>query len=151
MGGKYYEELDVGMHFAHEPGRTITEADNLIFSMLTMNPQPLHVDAEYAKSTQFGQRIVNSLYTLGLVVGLSVGDTTVGTTIANLGFEETEFPNPVFIGGTIRVESEVLAKRESKSKGDRGIVPFEHRGVNQRGELGCRVKRLAMMIRKNNA
>lgn len=149
MGGKYYEELDLGMRFAHEPGRTITEADNLIFSMLTMNPQPLHIDAEFAKGTQFGQRIVNSVYTLGLVIGLSVGDTTVGTTIANLGFEETVFPNPVFIGDTIRVETEVLAKRESKSKSDRGIVTFEHRGVNQRGELVCRVKRLAMMIRRD--
>ena len=146
MGGKYYEELEVGMHFEHQPGRTITEADNLIFSALTMNPQPLHLDAEFAKDTQFGQRIVNSLFTLGLVVGLSVGDTTVGTTIANLGFEETVFPNPVFIGDTIRVESEVVAKRESKSKRDRGIVTFEHRGINQRGELVCRVRRLAMML-----
>lgn len=148
MGGKYYEELDVGMRFEHEPGRTITEADNLIFSTLTMNPQPLHLDAEFAKGTQFGQRIVNSMFTLGLVVGLSVGDTTLGTTIANLGFEETVFPNPVFIGDTIRVETEVLAKRESKSKADRGIVTFEHRAVNQRGELVCRVKRLGMMLRR---
>ena len=149
MGGKYYEELDVGMRFEHEPGRTITETDNLIFSTLTMNPQPLHLDAEFAKGTQFGQRIVNSLFTLGLVVGLSVGDTTVGTTIANLGFEETVFPNPVFIGDTIRVTSEVKAKRESKSKADRGIVTFEHQGINQRGEVVCRVVRLAMMIRRD--
>ena len=148
MAGKYFEDLEVGAVFAHQPARTVTETDNLLFSTMTMNPQPLHVDAEFARDTQFGQRLVNSIFTLGLVVGLSVGETTLGTTIGNLGFEKVDFPGPVFIGDTIRSESEVLAKRESKSKPDRGIVTFEHRGVNQRGELVCRCVRLAMMMRR---
>lgn len=151
MAGKYFEELDIGAVFQHEPGRTVTETDNLLFTALTLNPQPLHLDAEFAKSTQHGQILVNSIYTLGLVVGLSVGDTTLGTTLGNLGFDETTFPNPVFIGDTIRVETEVIDKRESRSKPDRGVVTFEHRGVNQRGEVVCRCRRGAMMLRKPDA
>lgn len=147
MGGKYFEELDVGARFEHQPARTVTEADNLLFSTLTMNPQPLHLDAHFASDTQFGQRLVNSIFTLGLVVGLSVGETTLGTTIGNLGFEQVEFPKPVFIGDTIRAVTEVVAKRESKSRTDRGIVTFEHRGLNQRDELVCRCRRAAMMVR----
>jgi len=147
MAGKYFEELEVGAVFRHQPARTVTEADNLFFSTLTMNPQPLHLDAEFSAQTQFGQRLVNSLFTLGLVVGLSVGDTTLGTTIGNLGFEKIDFPLPVFIGDTVRVETEILAKRESKSKNDRGIVTFEHRGINQRDEMICRCVRLGMMHR----
>ena len=147
MAGKYFEELEVGAVFQHQPARTVTEADNLFFSTLTMNPQPLHLDAEFSAQTQFGQRLVNSLFTLGLVVGLSVGETTLGTTIGNLGFEKIDFPLPVFIGDTVRVETEILAKRESKSKNDRGIVTFEHRGINQRDELICRCVRLGMMLR----
>ena len=150
MAGKYFEELEVGTIFEHEPGRTITEADNLLFSVMTMNPQPLHLDAEFAAGTQFGQRIVNSLFTLSTVVGLSVADTTLGTTVANLAFEHVEFPAPVFLGDTIRVTSEVLDRRESKSKSDRGIVTFEHRATNQRGEIVCRTRRLAMMKRKDS-
>lgn len=107
MSGKYFEELEVGMEFKHLPHRTITETDNFLFTALTHNPQPLHLDAEFAKSTQHGQIIVNSLFTLGLVIGLSVGDTTLGTTIGNLGMEKTEFPNPVFIGDTVRVATKI--------------------------------------------
>jgi acyl dehydratase len=140
MAGKYFEELEVGMVFEHQPGRTVTETDNLLFTALTLNPQPLHLDAEFAKGTQHGQILVNSIFTLGLVVGLSVGDTTLGTTLGNLGFDETTFPNPVFIGDTITAQTEVVDKRESKSKPDRGVVTFEHRGVNQRGEVVVRCR-----------
>ncbi len=148
MSGKYFEELEVGAVFEHQPGRTVTETDNLLFTTMTMNPQPLHLDAEFARKTQFEQRLVNSVFTLGLVVGLSVGDTTLGTTIGNLGFEKVEFPLPVFIGDTIRAFTEVIDKRESKSKPDRGIVTFEHRGLNQRDELVCRCVRAGMMLRR---
>jgi acyl dehydratase len=151
VAGKYFEELEVGMVFEHQPARTVTETDNLLFTALTLNPQPLHLDAEFARSTQHGQILVNSIFTLGLVVGLSVGDTTLGTTLGNLGFDETTFPNPVFIGDTIRAETEVVDRRESRSKPDRGIVTFEHRGINQRGELVCRCRRGAMMLRRPDA
>jgi len=146
--GKYFEELDVGMLFEHLPHRTVTESDNLIFSTMTHNPQPLHIDAEFAKSTQFGQILVNSYFTLGLVVGLSVGDTTLGTTIGNLGMDKVEFPNPVFIGDTLRVQTKIVDKRESKSKPDRGIVWFEHLGINQRDEVVCECIRKGMMLRQ---
>ena len=149
MSGKYFEELEVGMEFKHLPHRTITETDNFLFTALTHNPQPLHLDAEFAKSTQHGQTIVNSLFTLGLVIGLSVGDTTLGTTIGNLGMEKTEFPNPVFIGDTVRVATKITEKRESKSKPDRGIVWFEHVGINQRDEIICECLRKGMMLKKN--
>ena len=149
MSGKYFEELEVGMEFKHLPHRTITETDNVLFTALTHNPQPLHLDAEFAKSTQHGQIIVNSLFTLGLVIGLSVGDTTLGTTIGNLGMEKTEFPNPVFIGDTVRVATKITEKRESKSKADRGIVWFEHVGINQRNEIICECLRKGMMLKKN--
>ena len=149
MSGKYFEELEVGMEFEHLPHRTITETDNFLFTALTHNPQPLHLDAEFAKSTQYGQIIVNSLFTLGLVIGLSVADTTLGTTIGNLGMEKTEFPNPVFIGDTLRVATKITKKRESKSKPDRGIVWFEHIGINQREEIVCECLRKGMMLKKN--
>jgi acyl dehydratase len=148
MPGKYFEDLEVGMRFEHQPGRTVTETDNLLFSALTMNPQPLHLDAEFARSTQHGQILVNSIFTLGLVVGLSVGDTTLGTTLGNLGFDKTTFPNPVFIGDTISVHSAVVDKRESRSKPDRGVVTFEHQGINQRGEVVCSCIRGAMMMKR---
>ena len=137
------------MEFKHLPHRTITETANFLFTALTHNPQPLHLDAEFAKSTQHGQIIVNSLFTLGLVIGLSVGDTTLGTTIGNLGMEKTEFPNPVFIGDTVRVATKITEKRESKSKPDRGIVWFEHLGINQRDEIICECLRKGMMLKKN--
>ena len=149
MSGKYFEELEVGMEFKHLPHRTITETDNFLFTALTHNPQPLHLDAEFAKSTQYGRIVVNSLFTLGLVIGLSVGDTTLGTTIGNLGMEKTEFPNPVFIGDTLRVATKITEKRESKSKPDRGIVWFEHVGINQRDEIICECLRKGMMLKKN--
>ena len=148
MGGKYFEELKVGQVFAHQPARTVTETDNLLFSTLTMNPQPLHLDAEFSRDSHYGERLVNSIFTLGLVVGLSVGDTTLGTTVGNLGFENVEFPRPVLIGDTIRAETEVMAVRESKSRPEWGIVTFEHRGINQRGELVARCRRAAMMLRQ---
>jgi acyl dehydratase len=139
VAGKYFEELEIGMVFHHEPGRTVTETDNLLFSALTLNPQPLHLDAEFARNTEHGRILVNSIFTLGLVVGLSVGDTTLGTTLGNLGFDRTTFPNPVFIGDTVRA---------SRTKPDRGVVTFEHQGINQRGELVCSCVRGAMMLRR---
>jgi len=148
MAGLYFEEFAEGQVFDHAPGRTVTEMDNVLFSALTMNPQPLHLDAEFAKSSHFGQRLVNSIFTLGLVVGLSVGDTTLGTTVGNLGFEKVEFPKPVFIGDTITAETRVLEKRDSKSRPEWGIVVFEHRGVNQRGEVVALCRRAAMMLKK---
>ncbi len=148
MAGKYFEELDVGMTFQHQPSRTVTETDNLLFTALTLNPQPLHLDAEFAASTQHGQILVNSIFTLGLVVGLSVGDTTLGTTLGNLGFDKTTFPNPVFIGDTISVRSRVVDRHESRSKPDRGVVTFEHEGINQRGETVCSCIRGAMMMKQ---
>jgi len=148
MSGKFFEELEVGQIFKHQPGRTITEMDNVLFSTLTMNPQPLHLDQEFAKKSEFGRPLVNSIFTLGLVVGLSVGDTTLGTTVGNLGFEKVEFPKPVFHGDTIHAETEVVDRRESKSRPQWGIVTFEHRGRNQRDEIVCRCRRAAMMRRK---
>ena len=147
MKGKYFEELEVGMLFEHQPHRTVTETDNLMFSTMTHNPQPLHIDAEFAKTTQFGQILVNSYFTLGLVVGLSVGDTTLGTTVGNLGMDKVEFPNPVFIGDTLRAQTKIINKRESKSKLDRGIVWFEHLGINQEDKIVCECIRKGMMLR----
>ncbi len=150
MTGKYFEELEVYMVFEHLPHRTVTEADNLLFTTMTHNPQPLHLDVEFAKQSQYGQILVNSFFTLSLVVGLSVGDTTLGTTIGNLGMERTEFPNPVFIGDTLRVRTRIVDKRESKTKPDRGIVWFEHVGTNQRDEVVCECLRKGMMIRQQS-
>ena len=149
MAGKYFDEFEIGQVFRHQPGRTVTETDNLLFTTLTHNPQPLHLDVEFAQQTPHGQILVNSIFTLGLIVGLSVGDTTLGTTLGNLGFEKMEFPRPVFLGDTLTAETEIVGKRESRSKPDRGIVTFEHRGHNQRGELVCRMTRLGMMMRKS--
>ncbi len=148
MPGKYYEELSVGDTFHHQPSRTVTETDNLLFSTLTHNPQPLHLDAEFAGDSIHGQILVNSIFTLGLAVGLSVADTTLGTTLGNLGFDKTTFPKPVFIGDTLTVRTKVIDKRESKSKPDRGIVTFEHTATNQRGEVVCSCVRGGMMMRQ---
>jgi acyl dehydratase len=147
MAGKHFEELEVGRVFKHEVGRTITEADNVFFSTLTMNPQPLHIDFHAAAQAEFGKPLVNSLLTLGIAVGLSVGETTLGTTVGNLGFERIEFPRPVFHGDTIYAETEVVDKRESRSRPQCGIVTFEHRARNQHGELVMRARRNAMMRR----
>ena len=146
--GLMFEELSEGQVISHAMTRTVTEADNVFFTCLTMNPQPLHLDAEYAAQTEFGERLVNSMFTMALVVGMSVFELTLGTTVANLGFKEIEFPKPVFHGDTLRVETEVIDKRDSKSRPDAGVVTFEHRGHNQRDELVARLQRVAMMRRQ---
>ena len=148
MPGVYFEELTVGRVFVHALRRTVTEADNVFFSALTMNPAALHLDEEYCREhTEFGQRIVNSAFTLGLVVGISVGDTTLGTTVANLGWDEVRFPKPVFHGDTIHVESEVVEARARRRPPNSGIVVFAHRGYNQRNEVVCTCNRSALMLR----
>ena len=149
MAGLYFEEFSVGQTFDHALHRTITETDNVMFSAMTHNPARLHIDEEYCKNeTEFGQRIVNSGFTLALMVGISVGDTTLGTTVANLGWDEVRFPKPLFHGDTIRVESEVVEIRESKSRPANGIVIFEHRAYNQKDELVAVCKRSGLMLRK---
>lgn len=149
MPGLFYEEFRVGQQFQHPIRRTVTEADNVFFSALTHNPAALHLDEEYCRAnTEFGQRIVNSAFTLGLMVGISVGDTTLGTTIANLGWDEVRFPVPLFHGDTVRVESEVLELRDSKSRPNNGIVVFAHRAFNQHGKVVATCKRSALMLRK---
>jgi acyl dehydratase len=145
MGGLYYEQFSVGQRFEHVLRRTVTEADNLIFSALTHNPAALHLDEEAMKASEFGTRIVNSCFTLSLMVGVSVADTTLGTTVANLGWDEVRFPKPVFIGDTLRTESIVHEMRESKSRPDAGIVTFVHRCFNQHGVEVAVCKRMALM------
>ena len=148
MSGLWFEEFEDGMVFNHEWSRTITETDNVWFSLLTMNVQPLHIDAHYAAKSEWGRPLVNSLFTLGLMIGISVHDTTLGTTIGNLGMTETAFPHPLFHGDTVRVETTVLSVRESRSRTDRGIVEFEHRAYNQNGDLVAKCTRQAMMRRR---
>jgi len=148
MGGLFYEEFTVGMRFDHVLRRTVTEADNLFFSALTHNPAALHLDEEYMRGTEFGSRIVNSCFTLSLMVGVSVADTTLGTTIANLGWDEVRFPRPVYPGDTLRTETVVDSMRESRSRPDAGIVVFVHRCFNQRDEQVAVCKRTALMKRK---
>jgi len=148
MSGLYFEEFEINQIFDHALTRTVTEMDNVFFCALTHNPQPLHLDEEFGKETEFGARIVNSLFTLGLVIGISVQDTTLGTTIANLGMTDVTFRHPVFHGDTVRSQTQVLEKRESKSRPDAGIVLFEHRGINQRGEEIAYCKRSAFMRKK---
>ncbi|HEY3779412.1 MAG TPA: MaoC family dehydratase [Rhizomicrobium sp.] len=148
MPGLYFEEFSVGQKFAHAIRRTVTEADNVLFTAMTHNPAQLHLDEEYGKTTEFGARIVNSLFTLGLMIGISVGETTLGTTVANLGMEDVRFPKPVFHGDTLHVESEVTELRESRSRPQNGIVVFVHRAFNQRGELVASCKRSSLMLRR---
>ena len=148
MPGLYYEEFAVGQVFDHPIRRTITETDNVLFTAMTHNPAALHLDAEYMKGTEFGRPIVNSCLTLGLMVGISVNDTTHGTTVANLGWDEVRFPHPLYHGDTIRVETEVLELRDSKSRPDNGVVIFVHRAYNQDDELVGECKRSALMLRK---
>ena len=149
MAGLYFEEFSVGQQFKHAIRRTVTEADNVFFSALTHNPAPLHIDEEYCRtSTEFGQRIVNSAFTLGLMVGLSIGDTTLGTTVANLGWDEVRFPKPVFHGDTLHCESEVAELRASRSRPHNGIVIFVHRAYNQNDVLVAICKRSALMLRQ---
>lgn len=151
MAGLHYEDFEVDQHFRHALARTVTEADNMSFSLMTLNPQPLHIDAEFAAGTEWGQRLVNSLFTLGLMIGMSVQDTTLGTTVANLGMSEVRFPRPVFHGDTLRAETRVLSKRESRSRADVGIVEFEHSCLNQRSELVAICRRTAMMRKRETA
>lgn len=148
MPGKYFDELQVGQVIHHRLRRTITEMDNVLFNSLTMNPQPLHLDEEFAKRTQFGARIVNGIFTLGLVVGISVHELTEGTIIANLGYERVQHPNPLFHGDTIRVTSEVLEMRESQSKSDRGIVRLKHTAHNQHGAVVCELERTVLFLKR---
>jgi acyl dehydratase len=148
MPGLYFEEFTVGQKFDHAIRRTITEADNVWFSALTHNPAPLHLDAEYMKQSEFGKPIVNSCLTLAFMVGISVGETTVGTTVANLGWDEVRFPKPLFHGDTIHIQTEVLELRDSKSRPANGIVIFAHRAYNQHDELVGECKRSALMHRK---
>lgn len=143
--GRYYDEYEIGDTFRHRPGRTITEADNTFFTALTMNTQSLHLDAVVAAQSEFGQRLVNSMMTLAMTAGLSVGDTTEGTTIANLGFGSIDFPRPMFINDTLYAETEIIDKRPSKSRPGQGIVTFEHRACNQHGELVCTARRSALV------
>ena len=148
MAGLYYEQFEIGHIFRHALTRTVTEMDNTLFSCLTHNPQPLHIDHHFAAGSEWGRPLVNSLFTLGLMIGVSVGDTTLGTTIANLGMTDVKFPAPVFHGDTIRVETEVLSKRESRSRPDAGLVEFHHRAFNQKGELVAECKRQAFMRKR---
>jgi len=148
LGGRYFEEFEVGQRFEHEIRRTVTDMDNMLFSSLTYNPAAIHIDHAYAASTEFGRPLMNSIFTLGLVIGLSVQDTTLGTTIANLGMTDTTFPKPVFAGDTIRSVTEVKALRASSSRPGQGIVTFEHLGLNQRDEIVCRTLRAALMMGK---
>lgn len=148
MRGLYFEEFKPGMIFDHPLHRTITEADNVLFTTLTHNPSALHLDAEYMKSTQFGKPIVNSCLTLSMMVGISIGDITLGTTIANLGWDNVRFPKPLFHGDTIRIQTEVVATRESRSKPDRGIVTLIHRCFNQHDEEVASCQRLVMMMKR---
>lgn len=148
MPGLYFEEFEPGLVIDHPTRRTVTETDNVLFSTLTLNLAPLHLDAEYSKDSIYGQRLVNSLFILGLVSGITVPETTQGTTQGNLGFKEVTFPKPVFHGDTIHVRTEIVDKRESKSRPDAGIVTFRHLGLNQRDEVVCNAVRVGLMIKK---
>ena len=148
MPGRWFDEWAVGDVLEHQPHRTVTETDNLLISTLTHNPQPLHLDAEYAATTEFGRIVVNGTFTFSLLVGLSVGDTTLGTLVANLGYDKVRMPKPVFVGDTLRAETEVIALKDSRSRPDAGIVTFEHRMLNQRDEIVCTTERTALIQRR---
>lgn len=145
MAGRFFDQWRIGDRIAHDIRRTVTETDNLLFSTMTHNPQPLHLDAEAAKASEFGQILVNGTFTFALMVGLSVGDTTLGTLIANLGYDKLVMPKPVFIGDTLRAETEVAALKPSKSRPGAGIVTFAHRLLNQRDEVVCECLRMALI------
>jgi acyl dehydratase len=148
VSGRWFEELEVGTVIRHATRRTVTETDNVLFTTMTMNPAPLHLDADYAAGTEFGRPLVNSMFTVALVVGLSVPELTLGTIVAQLAMTDVVFPKPVFPGDTVRVETEVVEARPSKSRPGTGIVVFEHRAHNQRDELVCRCRRTGLMHRK---
>jgi acyl dehydratase len=151
VNGLFLEDFEVGRIFEHPLRRTVTEMDNTLFSCLTHNPQPLHIDHEFAKGTEFGKPLMNSIFTLGLMIGIAVNDTTMGTTIANLGMTEVKFPAPVFHGDTLRFTSEVMSKRESRSRPDAGILELLHKGYNQRGELVAECRRQLLVRRRPKA
>ena len=148
MSGLYFEEFEVGMEFNHPLTRTVTEMDNILFCAMTHNPQPLHLDEEFSKGTMYGQRLVNSMFTLGLVIGVTVADATLGTTLGNLGLTDVRFVNPVFHGDTIRAVTKITDKRESKSRPTTGIVTFEHYGFNQRDEEVAFCLRTGLMMKR---
>jgi acyl dehydratase len=147
MAGRYFDEWQVGDRVAHAITRTVTETDNVLISALTHNPQPMHLDHEAAAASEFGKPLVNSVFTFGLMIGVSVEDTTLGTLVANLGYDQLKFPNPVFAGDTLRSETECVAVRESKSRPNAGIVTWAHRSFNQRGELVCECTRTALLLK----
>jgi acyl dehydratase len=148
MAGLYFEDFKVGQEFAHPLTRTVTEMDNTLFSLLTLNPQPLHIDAHFSATTEFGQRLFNSLYTLGIMIGMTVYETTMGTTVANLGMTDVNFPKPVFHGDTLRATTKVISVRDSKSRPNAGIVEFGHEALNQKNEVVATCRRMALMHRK---
>lgn len=148
MSGRYFDEWQVGDRIAHTVSRTVTETDNVLISALTHNPQPMHLDHEAAAKSEFGKPLVNSVFTFGLMIGVSVTDTTLGTLVANLGYDSLKFPNPVFIGDTLRSETECIAVRTSKSRPNAGIVTWAHRSFNQRDELVCECTRTALLLKK---
>ena len=148
MPGKYFDDLEVGMTFQHSLGRTITEADNTFFNAITMNTQPLHLNEDFSSKTRFGKRIVNGILTLGVVIGITVNELTAGTIVANLSYEKVDHPKPVFHGDTIYVETQVLEKRASRSKPDRGIVKLRHFGKNQHGDVICEVERTVLFLKR---
>ena len=148
MAGRYFDEWQVGETIAHAVTRTVTETDNVLVSALTHNPQPMHLDHEVAAASEFGKPLVNSIYTFGLMVGVSVSDTTLGTLVANLGYDKLVFPAPVFVGDTLRSETECIEVRGSKSRPNAGIVTWEHRSFNQRDELVCKCSRSALLLKK---
>jgi acyl dehydratase len=148
MAGRYFDDWTIGDRIAHEIRRTVTETDNLLFSAMTHNPQPLHLDIEAAKASEFGQIIVNGTFTFALMIGLSVGETTLGTLVANLGYDKLTMPKPVFIGDTMRAETEVVELKESRSRPTAGIVTFRHELINQRNEIVCQCLRSALLHRR---
>jgi acyl dehydratase len=148
MPGRYFDEWKVGDRISHAISRTVTETDNVLISTLTHNPQPMHLDHEVASQSEFGMPLVNSVFTFGLMIGVSVNDTTLGTLVANLGYDRLVFPNPVFVGDTLRAESECIAVRESNSRPNAGIVTWAHRSFNQRDELVCECTRSALLLKK---
>ncbi len=152
MPGYYFEEFEIGRVFRHAIRRTVTETDNVLFSTLTHNPAPLHIDHEYMRTqSEFGRPLLNSFFTLGLIVGISINDTTLGTTVANLGLEEVRFPHPLYVGDTVHVETEVIAKRDSRSRPTNGILTLEHRGYNQHDDLVAICRRNVLMLKRPQA
>ncbi len=148
MAGLFYEDFEVGRLFEHPLTRTVTQQDNIEFSLMTLNPQPLHIDDHFVAKTEWGKPLFNSLYTLGIMVGMSVQDTTLGTTVANLGLSDVRFPHPVFAGDTLRATTRVVSKRESKSRPDNGLVELEHTCLNQEGTVVATCTRMALMRKK---